>query len=77
MAVSVVIDHFGLMGFPEKPVSLARLVGVALIIGGMVITQIAKTKAEGSNGKSATKTPLEPLRISPLRSGQQGVSRPR
>ena len=41
MAVSVVIDHFGLMGFPEKPVSLARLVGVALIIGGMVITQIA------------------------------------
>ncbi len=43
MAVSVVIDHFGLMGFPEKPVSLARLVGVALIIGGMVITQIAST----------------------------------
>ncbi|WP_457581487.1 DMT family transporter [Ensifer canadensis] len=41
MAVSVVIDHFGLMGFPEKPVSVTRLAGVALIIGGMVTTQIA------------------------------------
>lgn len=41
MAVSIVIDHFGLMGFAEKPVSVARLVGVALIVGGMVITQIA------------------------------------
>ncbi|OCP38215.1 DMT family transporter [Ensifer sp. LC163] len=43
MAVSIIIDHFGLMGFPEKQVSVARLVGVALIISGMVITQIAST----------------------------------
>ncbi|OOG70008.1 DMT family transporter [Sinorhizobium sp. A49] len=41
MAVSIVIDHYGLMGFPEKPVSVARLIGVGLIAGGMVITQLA------------------------------------
>jgi transporter family-2 protein len=41
MAVSIVIDHYGLMGFPEKPVSVARLIGVGLIAGGMVITQFA------------------------------------
>lgn len=43
MVVSIVIDHFGLMGFPQKPVSVARLAGVALIVGGMVITQLAST----------------------------------
>ncbi|RDL49896.1 hypothetical protein BLJAPNOD_01006 [Ensifer sp. M14] len=41
MAVSIVIDHYGLMGFPEKPVSVARLIGVGLIAAGMVITQLA------------------------------------
>lgn len=35
-----------------------------------------QTKAEASNGKSATKTPLAPVRISPLRSVQQGVRPP-
>ncbi|HEV7307728.1 DMT family transporter [Ensifer sp.] len=41
MLVSMLIDHFGLMGFPVKPVNAARLAGLLLIVGGMVITQIA------------------------------------
>lgn len=41
MVISMLIDHFGLMGFPVKPVNPARLVGLALIVGGMVVTQIA------------------------------------
>ena len=41
MAISMLIDHFGLMGFPVKPINAARLTGLLLIIGGMVVTQIA------------------------------------
>ncbi len=41
MAVSLLMDHFGLMGFPAKPVNAARLTGLLFIVGGMVITQIA------------------------------------
>lgn len=43
MAVSMLIDHFGLMGFPVKPVNAARLSGLLLIVGGMVVTQIANS----------------------------------
>ncbi len=42
--VSVVIDHYGLLGAAVRPVSLARLVGVGLLIVGLVITQIADVK---------------------------------
>ncbi|MEI2299373.1 DMT family transporter [Ensifer sp. MJa1] len=41
MVISMMIDHFGLMGFPVKPVNAARLSGLLLIIGGMIVTQIA------------------------------------
>lgn len=36
---SVVVDHFGLMGLTEKPVNLARVLGVLLIIGGVLLVQ--------------------------------------
>ena len=41
MIISMLIDHYGLMGFPQKPVNAARLTGLFFIVGGMVITQIA------------------------------------
>lgn len=50
MVVSVVVDHFGLMGFAQKPVSLARLAGVALILGGLVVTQLANAPAAAGQG---------------------------
>lgn len=36
---SLLIDQFGLMGLPEKPVNLPRLLGVAMIVGGMLVVQ--------------------------------------
>ena len=35
LVTSVALDHFGLVGFKEHPASLWRLVGVAMMIGGV------------------------------------------
>jgi transporter family-2 protein len=45
MAISMLVDHFGLMGFPLKPVNAARLTGLLLIVGGMIVTQLANAPA--------------------------------
>jgi bacterial/archaeal transporter family-2 protein len=37
MIASVTIDHFGWLGLPQKPIDLARLVGVALLVGGVIL----------------------------------------
>jgi transporter family-2 protein len=37
MLVTLVIDHFGFLGVPIRSVSLARLAGVVLITGGVVL----------------------------------------
>ncbi|QXH44072.1 DMT family transporter [Pseudomonas xanthosomatis] len=42
---SVVVDHFGLMGLAQKPVNLARVLGVLLIIGGVLLVQGAGASA--------------------------------
>ena len=39
MLVSLLIDHFGLMGLAAKPVGLGRLAGVGLILVGMLVVQ--------------------------------------
>ncbi len=39
MLGSVVADHFGLFGLDLRPVSLERLIGLALVIGGAVLVQ--------------------------------------
>ena len=36
---SLAIDQWGLMGLPERPVNLARLLGVGLIVVGMLVVQ--------------------------------------
>lgn len=41
MATSLIIDHFGLMGFTARPVSLARVAGLLLIVAGLAVTQWA------------------------------------
>lgn len=35
MLASVIIDHFGLLGFPQHPVSAGRVAGVVLLIAGI------------------------------------------
>ena len=37
MIVTLLIDHFGLLGVPVKEVSLARIAGIVLIAGGVVL----------------------------------------
>ena len=37
MIGSLAFDHFGLLGLAQRPVDLPRLVGVALLIGGVVL----------------------------------------
>lgn len=37
MLVTLVIDHFGLLGVPVKEVSLVRVAGVLLITGGVIL----------------------------------------
>ncbi len=39
LVMSIVIDHFGLMGMDRDPASLSKLVGAALLITGMLVIQ--------------------------------------
>lgn len=39
MVASVALDHFGLVGFTAHPATLWRLVGVALVVGGVILIQ--------------------------------------
>jgi transporter family-2 protein len=39
--ISVVIDHFGLLGAMVRPVSITRLAGIGLLIAGIIVTQIS------------------------------------
>lgn len=47
MAASLVIDHFGLMGFAQRPTSFARIGGLVLIVAGLVVTQWASVAKAG------------------------------
>lgn len=40
MTGSLAFDHFGLLGVPEQQITLPRLVGVAMIIGGVGLTRL-------------------------------------
>lgn len=42
---AVVVDHFGLMGLAPKPVNVARVAGVVLILGGVLLVQGAGSPA--------------------------------
>ena len=37
MLASVAFDHFGWLGLAQRPIDAARLIGVALLIGGVVL----------------------------------------
>ena len=37
MLTSVAFDHFGWLGLAQRPIDLSRLLGVALLIGGVVL----------------------------------------
>lgn len=37
MITSIVLDHFGLVGYPVHPVNMLRLFGVVLLVGGVAL----------------------------------------
>ncbi|TFH25366.1 MAG: DMT family transporter [Myxococcales bacterium] len=39
MTASVLIDHFGVVGFRPHPISLQRIIGGALVVLGMILVQ--------------------------------------
>jgi transporter family-2 protein len=39
MIASVAFDHFGLVGFPERPATPLRLLGIALVVVGVALVQ--------------------------------------
>ena len=39
-AAALAIDHFGLMGMPTEPITVARLAGLLLIGGGAVLLRV-------------------------------------
>ena len=41
IASAAVIDHFGLFGAPQKPIDLMRAAGLAIMVAGVVIAQLA------------------------------------
>jgi transporter family-2 protein len=45
IASSAVIDHFGLLGAPQKPIDWLRAAGLAIMVTGVVIAQLAASKA--------------------------------
>lgn len=39
MVAAVLVDHFGLMGLEPKPLTISRIAGVLLILGGVLLVQ--------------------------------------
>jgi len=37
MLASIMFDHFGWLGLAQRPIDLTRLIGVALLIGGVIL----------------------------------------
>ncbi len=37
MLVTLVLDHYGLLGVPIKPINIARIIGILLIVGGVIL----------------------------------------
>jgi transporter family-2 protein len=40
MISALAFDHFGLLGMPENPVSVARVAGAALLVAGVVLIRL-------------------------------------
>ena len=39
MTASIILDHYGLIGYPVQPVSMGRILGVIFLILGVVLVQ--------------------------------------
>jgi transporter family-2 protein len=39
LSLSVVLDHFGLLGYPVAPISWPRVLGIVLLVAGVLLIQ--------------------------------------
>ena len=39
LMLSLILDHFGALGVPQNPISLTRIAGVALVLGGVLLVR--------------------------------------
>ena len=39
MIAAIVLDHFGWLGMPQRPIDVYRVIGVGLLIGGVLLIQ--------------------------------------
>lgn len=39
MLASLILDHFGLLGYPVHPASLGRIAGILMIVGGVMLVR--------------------------------------
>ena len=39
LATAMVLDHYGLLGLPRQPIGLERMLGLALVIGGVILVR--------------------------------------
>jgi transporter family-2 protein len=39
-AAALLIDHHGLMGMPKEPITVARLAGIAMVAGGILVMRL-------------------------------------
>lgn len=39
MITSLLLDHFGLLGYPQQPLTPARFVGALFVVGGVLLIQ--------------------------------------
>ncbi|HET9451867.1 MAG TPA: DMT family transporter [Aggregicoccus sp.] len=39
LVASLALDHFGWVGYPQRPVDVPRLLGVALLVAGVLLVQ--------------------------------------
>jgi transporter family-2 protein len=42
---SIIVDQFGLVGFPRTPVNPGRIAGVLLVLGGMLMIRVFTVRA--------------------------------
>nr|HPJ35207.1 DMT family transporter [Spirochaetota bacterium] len=40
MVTSIILDHFGILGYQVQPVSVMKIVGILLIIAGVIFIRI-------------------------------------
>ncbi|MEM9065932.1 MAG: DMT family transporter [Planctomycetota bacterium] len=47
---SVIADQYGLVGFDKRPVSPVRLIGVALVVMGLLVTRLDSRSGQDAEG---------------------------